>query len=250
MIQLTRLRPPCVSLSSLNLGLQLHHQTRSITAWGCISEFTQSRSPIASPNWIDHGLKVHLQTRSNTASQCISEFTQSWSPTGSQNSLDHGLKVHLQTRSITASQCISEFTQSRSPIVSPNSLDHGLRVYLCVHLIVIFRRTSNCSQSPCAASPDIPCVDRLLYRYIDALMRTQTEWISFENRWTISSSYDFQAHQQHSQTRCFSQTTLQRRYVCNETSRLGNRKRVILPRRVWGCVRAIRAVLNTQVFLT
>jgi len=40
-------------------------------------------------------------------------------------------------------------------------------------------------------------------------MRIQTECISFENRWMITSSYDFQAHQQHSQRRCFSQTALQ-----------------------------------------
>jgi len=40
-------------------------------------------------------------------------------------------------------------------------------------------------------------------------MRIQTEYMSFENRWTISSSYDFQAHQQHSHRRCrFSQTAL------------------------------------------
>ena len=33
--------------------------------------------------------------------------------------------------------------------------------------------------------------------------------MSFENCWTMSSSYDFQAHRQHSQRRCFSQTALQ-----------------------------------------
>jgi len=40
-------------------------------------------------------------------------------------------------------------------------------------------------------------------------MRIQTEYMSFNNHWTISSSYDFQSHQQHSQRRCcFSQTAL------------------------------------------
>jgi len=40
-------------------------------------------------------------------------------------------------------------------------------------------------------------------------MRIHTEYMSFKNRWTISSSYDFQAHQQHSQGKCyFSQTAL------------------------------------------
>jgi len=40
-------------------------------------------------------------------------------------------------------------------------------------------------------------------------MGIQTEYISFKNRWMISSSYDFQAHQQRSQRRCcISQTAL------------------------------------------
>jgi len=33
-------------------------------------------------------------------------------------------------------------------------------------------------------------------------MRIQTEYMSFKTRWMISSSYDFQVHQQRSQTRC------------------------------------------------
>ena len=41
-------------------------------------------------------------------------------------------------------------------------------------------------------------------------MRIHTEYISFKNHWTISSSYKFQAHQQSSQRRCyFPQTALQ-----------------------------------------
>jgi len=40
-------------------------------------------------------------------------------------------------------------------------------------------------------------------------MRIQTEYMSFNNRWMICSSYDFEAHQQRSQRRwCFSQTAL------------------------------------------
>jgi len=84
----------------------------------CISEFTQSRSPIASPTSLDDGLKVHLQTRSITASKCISEFTPSRPPSASPNSLDHGLPVHLQTRSITASKCISQLARLRPPSTS------------------------------------------------------------------------------------------------------------------------------------
>ena len=41
-------------------------------------------------------------------------------------------------------------------------------------------------------------------------MRIRTEYMSFKNRWTMSSSYDFQAQQQRSQRKCcFSQTALQ-----------------------------------------
>jgi hypothetical protein len=119
-------------------------QTRSIMACKCISKLARLRSP----NSLDHGLQVYLQTRSITAS-----------------------KVHLQSRSITASNCISKVAPSRPPSVSPNSLDHGLQsaspnsldhgpgVYPCIHSMVIFRRTSNCSQPPPAASPDLPCAD-------------------------------------------------------------------------------------------
>jgi len=39
-------------------------------------------------------------------------------------------------------------------------------------------------------------------------MRIQSKYMSFNNRWTICSSFDFQAHQQHSQRWCFSQTAL------------------------------------------
>jgi len=41
-------------------------------------------------------------------------------------------------------------------------------------------------------------------------MKIQTEYIGFKNCWTISSSYDFQLHQHHSQTRGFPQTALLR----------------------------------------
>jgi len=103
-------------------------------------------------------------------------------------------------------------------------------------------------------------------------MRIQTECISFEYRWMISSSFDFQAHQQHSQRRCYSQTALQwfnvlpgaprctwrplhrssklwERYACNATHHLGDGKHVILSHMVRGSVRAVRAVRNTWVFL-
>ena len=81
----TQFRLPSASLSSLDLGLQVHYQTRSITASKCISEFTPSL-----------GIQVHLQTHWILASKCISEFTQCQSPRASPNTLEHGLQVHLQ----------------------------------------------------------------------------------------------------------------------------------------------------------
>jgi len=85
--------------------------------------------------------------------------------------------------------------------------------------------------------------------------------MSFKNRWTISCSYEFQAHQQHSQRRwCFSHTALlwfevlpdmspvlSGALLCNTIRRLGNRQRAILRQRVRGSLRAVRAVQNTWV---
>jgi len=163
--------------------LQVLFQSHSITASKCISKLARSQAPSVSPNSLDYGLQVHTIT----ASKCIPEFTWSWPPSASLSSLDLGLQVHLQTRSVTASKCISKLARSQPPSVSPNLLNYGLQVHLStrsitaskyivngrrcvygdtgvtevdVHSIVIFRRTSNCWQSPCAASPDIPCVDR------------------------------------------------------------------------------------------
>jgi len=150
-------------------------QTHSITRSEYLSNLAQSRPPSVSPNSLNHGLQVHLQTRSITASMCISRLAGFW-PASSH---DHLLQVHLQTRSITAwkfatswppsaylqsrsftaSKCISKYTRLWPPSASPKLLHHGLGVYLCVHSIIIFRRTLNCSESPPAASPDILCVD-------------------------------------------------------------------------------------------
>jgi len=160
---LARSRPPSVSPTSLNHGLQVHLQTRSITAAKCISKLTQSRPPSASPNSLDHSLHVYLQTRWILACK----FARSSSPSASPNTLDYGLEVCT----IMASKCTSpislvhglqvylQYTRLWPPSASPKLLDHGLGVYLCVHSIIIFRRTLNCSEAPPAASPDILCVD-------------------------------------------------------------------------------------------
>jgi len=84
--------------------------------------------------------------------------------------------------------------------------------------------------------------------------------MSFKNRCTISSSYEFQAHQQHSQRRCcFSQNALLWFEVLPDAHRFASgaprcsamqrdRQRVILRQRVRGSVRAVRAVRFTRVF--
>jgi hypothetical protein len=120
--------PPSAPPISHDHGLQVHLQTRSVTASECISEFPPSRPPSGSPNSLDYGLLAHLRTRSITASKCISILAWSRPPSGSPNSLDHGLPVHLHPQSITASKCISQFTRSRPPSASPNWFDHPLEV--------------------------------------------------------------------------------------------------------------------------
>ena len=110
----------------------------------CISTLAWSRSPSASPISLDHGLQVDHQTRSITGCK----FAQSWTR-----------NAYLQHCMITASKCISKLAWLPPLSASPKSLNHGLGVYLWVHLIVIFKHTSNFSQAPTAASPDIACVD-------------------------------------------------------------------------------------------
>jgi len=50
----------------------------------CISKLARSWPRSASLSSLDHSLQVHIQTRSITASKCISEFTRSTSPSASQ----------------------------------------------------------------------------------------------------------------------------------------------------------------------
>jgi len=90
-----------------NWWIESHHPVRRrLTVSKYSSNLARSRPPNASPNSLDHGLQVYLQTRSITACK----FAQACPPSASPISLGHGLQVHLQTRSITASEYISEFT--------------------------------------------------------------------------------------------------------------------------------------------
>ena len=92
---LTRLWPPSASLSSLNLSVQLHHQSCSIMAAQFISKLDQSRPPSEPHSSLNLSLQVHVRTRSIMASKCIPEITQCRSTTGSSNLLDHGVQVHV-----------------------------------------------------------------------------------------------------------------------------------------------------------
>jgi len=79
--ELTQSRPPSASLSSLDLGLLVHHLVHSVSASTYIYKLARSLPPSASLGSLDLSLQVHLHTRS-------------------------GLHVHLQTRSIPASKYI------------------------------------------------------------------------------------------------------------------------------------------------
>ena len=78
--------------------------------------------PGTAPISLDHGLQVHLQIRSITIGVCISMFTLLWPPRESPNSLEYGLQVNT----ITASNCISTITQSWPRSASLCSLDYYL----------------------------------------------------------------------------------------------------------------------------
>jgi len=91
-----------------------HRARRPSIAYKYSSSLTSSRPPSASPNSLDHSLQVHLQTRSITASK----FARSRPPSASLSSLDPALQVHLWVHSISASKCISELAWSRPPSTS------------------------------------------------------------------------------------------------------------------------------------
>jgi len=136
---LARPWPSSASLSYTIVASKCISKLRSITASKCV--------------WEIHNLgpQVHLQTHSIKAPK----FTPSWAPLGSPNSLNLGLQMHLCVHSIMASQSFCKLSWSRPPRVSLSSHNNRFQRYLWVHLIVIFRRTKNCSQVPPVASPAI-----------------------------------------------------------------------------------------------
>jgi len=140
-------QPQSLSPNSLDLGLQVHLPTGSITASKSFSRITRSWHPSASLNSLDYGLQVSLQTRSIMKLEWIAMFTQSWPPSVHSNTLDYLLQVHIQIRTIRAYQ----FARSSASSASPHSPDRdGLGVYLQTHSI----KASNFGRSwPPSASP-------------------------------------------------------------------------------------------------
>jgi len=90
-----------------------------ILACKCFSKLARLRPPSASLSSLDHGLTVHLQTRSITASKCISKLTSFGPPSPSPNSLDHGLRVYLWILSIVIFRGMSNCSQA-PPAASPD----------------------------------------------------------------------------------------------------------------------------------
>jgi hypothetical protein len=84
--------------------LQVLLPSHSIIAWKCITKLAQSQPESASLNSLNLGFQLHLQTRLIMASECISEFSHTRSPIAFRNSLDHGLKVLLRVHSTWATQ--------------------------------------------------------------------------------------------------------------------------------------------------
>jgi len=108
--------PQSASLSSLDLCLQVHVQTHSITASQWIYIPDRSQPPSASLSLLDLGPQLHLQTRSITASKFISEFTQSLSPIASTN-----LHTHPSPQSVSLSSLEpSPQMHLRTPLIKPS----------------------------------------------------------------------------------------------------------------------------------
>ena len=156
---LSRSWPPSVSPDLLDYGLQvctiMASKCISKLCWLWPPSSHDHGLQCISPNSLDQGIQVYLQPRSIADSK----FARSRSPSASPNLLAHDLGVHLKVHLITTPKCSSNDALLPLPSSSANSLDHSLGVYLGVHSIVIFSCTPNCSQALPAASPDIPCVD-------------------------------------------------------------------------------------------
>jgi len=120
--KLAQSHPPSVSLNSLNYGLPVHLQTRSITASKCISKLARSRPPSVSPNSLQYCLQVHTIM----ASTCSSKLARPQHPCLCLNLHDY----NLQVRTITASKFISKLVRSWPRSASLSWLDRHFHVHL------------------------------------------------------------------------------------------------------------------------
>ena len=106
--------------------LQVLVHSHLITASKCISKLAQSRPPSVSTTSLDYGLQV----RTNKASKCISKVAQSRCRSASLSSLDHGLQVYLPICLNTASKGISKLTRSRPRSISLSPLNLPFQAHL------------------------------------------------------------------------------------------------------------------------
>jgi len=144
-------RPPSVSPYMLEDGLQAHLQAHSITASKCTTKLAHLRSH-SSPDVV---LQVPLEIRTILISDWISKLTQWQPPRVCPLTINYRLQVHFWTGLLMRSKWISKDARLLPPSVSPT----WLGVYCWIHLVAIFRRTTNCSHAPPAASADVLCVD-------------------------------------------------------------------------------------------
>ena len=163
-----------------NHSLPADGWVHSILASKYIFKVTSSQSEGASPISMYHGFQMQFWIHSTSTFKWIPTVPWSHPPSASTGSHGYGLWLNHGTHSTTATQCISEVTRCWPPIAASNSVNHSLRVDLSVHLINSFSWTSNSSEPPSAASPDMPSVDGLLYRYLSAKIRIQPKYLSYK----------------------------------------------------------------------
>jgi len=139
-----------------NWWMESQHPVRlPSTASRYSSNLAQSQPASVSPNSLDHGLQVQFQTRSMTASKCISRLIR-LRPACSHN---HGLQVHISklarlrppgSHDRGLHQCISKVARSWPRSVSLSSLD----VHFHVHIELL--PDTACSQSRYTVWKSVP----------------------------------------------------------------------------------------------
>ena len=122
-------------------------------------------TPNTPPIWNEHGLQVHLQTRSMTAAKCITKLAQSRPWSASLSSLDLGLKLDLYSRSITA----SKFALTRTPTLLDYAVAMHLCIHLmsaskCISIVAWIWPPSTSLSSQVVQRWSSQCIWRELLR--------------------------------------------------------------------------------------